>query len=235
MKALLSLPLLALLLQSGQTPAPTIQDGAPVAVVAFEVSKDRQTPPPVEPDDKTPTREVIAINKNFQRNVRVNDPVGARDPNEDTIDGRSAAIEKNVQAARTPTKKPVDGFSYRVRLRNDAGAATEVVFWEYDSSDPSDAAAVASRRQFLCPVQLKQGKEKELQVFSSLSPTDVLDATNSPGKPAASLQEKVVVNRVEYSDGTIWQRAGWNFGEIRESYKRAVATPWTPGEQCRRL
>ena len=232
MKALLLLPLLASLVQSGQTPAPTQADGSPVAVVAFKVARDRKVPPPIEPDNKTPTREMLAINKNFQRNVRVNDPVGARDPNEDTIDGRSAAIERNVAASRTPRTKPVDGFSYRVRLRNDAGVATEVVFWEYESSDPANAGAGASRRQFLCPVQLKQGKEKELQVFSSLGPTDVV---NAAGTPAAQPQERAVVNRVEYSDGTIWQRPGWNFGEIRESYKRAVATPWTQGEQCRRL
>jgi hypothetical protein len=43
-----------------------------------------------------------------------------------------------------------------------------------------------------------------------------------------------LLNRVEYADGSIWQRRDWNFAEIKLSYKRAVETPWE-GEMCRGL
>ena len=47
-------------------------------------------------------------------------------------------------------------------------------------------------------------------------------------------QGKVLINRVEYADGSIWQRKDWNFSEIRMTYKRAVTTPWG-SEMCRSL
>ena len=47
--------------------------------------------------------------------------------------------------------------------------------------------------------------------------------------------ETVVINRVEYEDGSVWQRKDWNSNEIRLTYKRAVATPWNAGEMCRGL
>jgi hypothetical protein len=47
-------------------------------------------------------------------------------------------------------------------------------------------------------------------------------------------QEKVLINRVEYADGTIWQRRDWSFAAIRENYKRAIETPWG-NEMCRSL
>jgi hypothetical protein len=46
--------------------------------------------------------------------------------------------------------------------------------------------------------------------------------------------ERVRINRVEYADGTIWQRKDWNYAEVRASIQRAVSTPWG-AEMCRAL
>lgn len=232
--SLLRLPLLlATFAYAGQTlPAPP--DGSAVAVLGFKWSKARQAGEKIEPDDKAPARAVIPANKNFQRNARVNDPVGARDPNADTIDGRSAAIEKSVQEARAPKTKAVDGYSYRARVRNAGAKLIEIVFWEYQFAEPARAAGVV-RRQFLCGAQIKPGKEKELQAFSTFGPSDVVSAAGAAADAAHAARERVVINRVEFADGTIWQRRDWNFGEIRQAYARAVSTPWSPGEMCRRL
>jgi len=52
-------------------------------------------------------------NRNFARNARINDPAGVREPNADSLDGRSAATEKSVQESRTTKPKATDGFAYR--------------------------------------------------------------------------------------------------------------------------
>jgi hypothetical protein len=41
-----------------------------------------------------------------------------------------------------------------------------------------------------------------------------------------------VINRVEYADGSILQRKGWNFAEMKSSIERAIKTPWG-AEMCR--
>jgi hypothetical protein len=233
MRVLLLLPLLLMSVPLSQNPAATTEDGSSVVVLGFKWFKTRQVGEKIEPEDKTPARAVIPENKNFQRNARINDSIGARDPNADTIDGRSAAIEKNVQEARTPKTKPVDGFAYRVKVQNASAKAVEIIFWEYQFIDPANPATVA-RRQFLCGVQIKSDKEKELQAFSSFSPTDVVSAESLANKSGSPLQEKVVINRVEYADGSIWQRKDWNFAEVRTSIARAIAAPWG-AEMCRRL
>jgi hypothetical protein len=174
---------------------------------------------------------VISANKNFERNVRANNPAGARDPNEDTIDGRSAALEKNVQDSRTPQTKPVDGYAYRIKVQNQSPRVIEIVFFEYQFIDPSTPANMA-RRQFLCGVNIKPDKGKELQAFSISGPSDVVSVGSLEKK--AVVQENVLINRVEYADGTIWQRKDWNFSEIRLTYQRAVNTPWG-SEMCRSL
>lgn len=59
--------------------------------------------------------------------------------------------------------------------------------------------------------------------------------TVSAAGPATSLQEKVVINRVEFADGKSWMRKDWNANEVKAAYQRAMATPWSPNEMCRAL
>lgn len=207
-------------------------DGSLVDVLDHKCMKSRQVlldPPYTE---NLPARAVIPQNKNYARNARVNDPAGVRDPNEDTIDGRSAALEKISQEARRPQNKPVDGYAYRLKVQNSSPKLVEILFLEYQFVDATNPNT-ATRRQFLCGVNIKAGKGKEVQAFSLSGPPDVVNVSEL-AKDAKPFEEKVIVNRVEYGDGTIWQRKGWNFAEIGMSYRRAVSTPWG-SEMCRGL
>ena len=235
MKTLLLLPLLLMLVSPGQNPKGS-QDGS-VSVVAFKWSRTHQaakTPDPSATAPATPAPEMLAINKNFQRNARANDPRGARDPNDDTIDGRSAAMEKIVQESRTPKAKSVDNFEYLIKVHNESKKVIEILFWEYQFIDRTNPANV-TRRQFLCGVNIKPDKEKELQTFSLSGPSDVISVGNLANATDNVFQEKVLINRVEYADGSTWQRKDWNAAEIKLTYQRAVATPWNAGEMCRGL
>jgi len=230
MRPLFLLPLLLIFVSPSQNPT-TSQEASSVKVLGSRCYRDHQTIENLDTTNVAPARAVITPNKNFERNVRANNPVGARDPNEDTIDGRSAAIEKNVQESRTPHSKPVDGYAYRVKVQNASTKVIEILFWEYQFIDPSDPA-IMTRRQFLCPANIKPDKQKEIQAFSLSGPSDVISVRNLANKSA--FEEKVVINRVEYADGSIWQRKDWNFGEIRLTYQRVVGTPWG-AEMCRGL
>ncbi|MCU1267237.1 MAG: hypothetical protein JWM21_3555 [Acidobacteria bacterium] len=232
MKALLILSLFLLPGFLPQSP-PVQQQNASMTVLTFKYQKSRQVIESEAPADNTPARAMIPENKNYPRNARINLPAGARDPNEDTIDGRSAAIEKIVQEARRPQNKPIDGFSFQVKVQNTSTKVVEILFWEYQFIDSANPTNV-TRRQFLCGVNIKADKAKEVQAFGLSGPSDVVSVGTLANKSGSAFQEKVVINRVEYADGTIWQRKDWNFAEIGLSYRRAVATPWG-AEMCRRL
>ena len=232
MRNLMLLPLLLMFVAPTQNP-PVPQDGSAVVVVGFKWSKSRQVPEKLAPVVSTAAPAMIPENRNYAKNARANNPTGARDPNEDTIDGRHAALEKINQEAQTPSGKAVDGFAYRAKIQNASTRVIEIVFWEYQFTDPANAA-IMTRRQFLCGVNIKPSKDKELQAFSVSGPSDVVSVQALANNSGNAFQERVVINRVEYADGTIWQRKDWNFGEIRLGYKRAVGTPWG-AEMCRGL
>lgn len=223
MKVLL---LLALLIPQGQTTLGP-QSESPVTVLSFKYYKDRQEVA-YDPSGSAPAAAMIPQNRNFEKNRRANTSPGERDPNLDTLDGRSAAMERAVRESRAP--KPIEGFSFRSKVRNASPKAIEVIFWEYQFNDP--AGTVLSKKQFLCAVAIKGEKDKELQAFSISGP-EVVNVETLANK-SGSGDGQVVINRVEYTDGSIWQRQDWKFSEVRLGYQRALATPWS-GEMCRGL
>ena len=233
MKIMLLLPVLLLFLPATQNQVTTPTDGSQVAVFGFKWTKERLTIEQAKSASVPPAEAMIPANRNFERNRRINDPAGVRDPNLDTLDGRRAAMDRNVEESRRPPAKSLDGYTYRVKVQNASSKVIEILFWEYQFKETANPSII-SRRQFLCGVIMKPGKDKEILAFSLSGPADVIDVNSLGDKSKNLLQESVVINRVEYSDGSIWQRKDWNFGEIRLSYQRAIATPWG-AEMCRAL
>lgn len=214
-----------------QTQTPANDEASPMSVASYKWSRARQKGDAAQTDANVPVRQVIPQNKTFARNARINEPRGARDPNQDTLDGRSEAMEKSVQEARAPKSDPRDGFAYRIKVKNSSTKVVEIVFWEYQFNEAENPKVLA-RRQFLCGVDIRPNKEKELEGFSLSGPSDVVSVGALADK--TRFKENVVINRVEYSDGTIWQRKGWHLAEVKGSYDRVLREPWVPG-QCKGL
>ncbi|HEY6186056.1 MAG TPA: hypothetical protein VIW80_00150 [Pyrinomonadaceae bacterium] len=232
MRTLLLLSLLLSFVSTGQGQNAAVSDeGASVVVVDFKWFKSRQTIRKPDAPSTAPAVAMIPENKVLQRNERAQAPLGVRDPNVDTIDGRSAALEKNVQESRSPKSITVDGFTYQAKIRNASTKAIEIVFWEYQFKELSNPTNVI-RRQFLCGVNIKPAREKELLAFSTSGPSDVISVESLTNKTGNLFEEKAVINRVEYADGSILQRKGWNFAEMKSSIERAIKTPWG-AEMCR--
>jgi hypothetical protein len=187
------------------------------------------------PDNQAPVAPKAAIttaSENNEKNRKLNDKLAAQDPNT-TIDERRAALEKIEQEAKSPKTVTVDGFTYQAKIRNAGTNTIEVLFWEYQFIERANPANIVSH-QFLCGVNIKANKEKELLVFSTSSPVKLISLDSLGDKANNVFDEKILINRVEYSDGTIWQRKNWNFMALKSSIDRALGTPWGQ-EMCRSL
>jgi hypothetical protein len=224
--------LLALLLmpgQPGQDPS-TKADTAPVIVTSFKWARDRK---PIENAVSVvvpPAPAVTAADKNFERQKRVNASAGDRDPNADTVDSRSAELDRIVQESREA--QPVEGVTYSVKIQNGSGKLIQNIFWEYQFKEIANPANV-TRRQFLCSARINPDKGKDLQVFSLSGPSDVVNVKSLTKARADQFQEGVVINRVEYADGSSWQRKDWNVNDLKLVPKARSETRNLP--MCRSL
>lgn len=155
------------------------------------------------------------------------------DPSTLTPDGRRAMIEKNEQEAKMAQPVDLNGFAYSATVRNDGSKTVKVIYWEYQFREISHPENL-TRRQFLCSVNLKKGSELELAAFSTLGPSDTIDAATLAASKEKAFDERVQVNRIEYADDDVLQRGNWKFADVKAAVVRATATPWGK-EICRAL
>lgn len=206
------LKLAVLLLILGLHTAPQAQQQQPdpqgpegVAVVKFSWRKER-----------IPGWE----NRSFGTSAETYDAMRARVDNERRIQaarnsgnkaelGRRESAAKMLEDASAPkgsrnAERPRDGYRYKV-LVNNAGAKTvKLIDWDYVFLDPTTRQEV-SRRQFTSEEKVRPGKDKELEVFI-LSPPFLTVNAKASRTDESPFVEQVVLMRVEYSDGTVWQR-----------------------------
>ena len=196
-------------------PSPSVQEPdekSPLVVINFSWARDRQSAANASSASVAPAPAMIAANRNFEKQKRVNDPAGMRDPNSDTLDGRGAELERINQEAREP--EPVEGFTYQIKVQNTGSKIVKSVFWEYRFKELADPAHI-SRRQFLCSIPIKPEKQRDLQVFSLTGPSDVVHVKSLSKGSKIPFEEAVLINRIEFSDGSFWQRPEWKFDEVK--------------------
>lgn len=218
--ALVALPAFLITAQVGSQASPTAniqdvnEDPSPVSVLGFRWSKERRATELADTSGPyTPQPAMIPQNKNFQRQTRINDPAGVRDPNADTLDGRSAELDRITAEARQ-TKPQSDGFIYQTKIQNNSAKPIKLVFWEYQFREKGNPA-ILSRRQFVCLAKLKPQKTRDLEIFTLTAPSSVVTVKTLSKKSEPAFDETVIINRVEFDDGSNWQRKDWSYDEVK--------------------
>ena len=229
MRILLLLPLLLMSGSISQKPSVN-QEGGPLFVTSFKLMKDRKPIENAATVTYTPAPEMNSTTKALGRQDRANMPAGERDPNTGTIDARSAELDRIVQESRE--SPPVAGFTYLIKVQNGSGKTTQIIFWEYLFREVANPANV-TRRQFLCTARINPEKGKDLQAFSLLGPSNVIDVKSLSKASANQFEEGVLINRVEFVDGTFWERPGWDINELKLTPRARSETRNMPA--CRSL
>jgi hypothetical protein len=109
-------------------------------------------------------------------------------------------------------EKPIDLFRYRVQLKNTGIKVVKAIVWDYQASD-TDQFTDSTHRQFRCTTKIKPNEKEKLEGYSLLPPTRVITVSASK-----SFSERVIINRIEYADGTSWQRANWHQPEGKSDH-----------------
>jgi hypothetical protein len=125
--------------------------------------------------------------------------------NRNSIENRSrdmADLERSVMG-EAYNQRPIDLFRYRVNLKNTGIKIVKAIVWDYQASD-TDEFVDPVHRMFRCTSKMKPNHSERFEGYSVLPPTRVITASGTK-----SFSERVILNRIEYADGTSWQRSDW--------------------------
>lgn len=198
--ALCSAVLLLAATARAQAPAPT--EGGPVAVEKYSWSKERigwERDPfggPVEGFEDTRRRR--ADERRLAR-ARASGMPGEADKIE-----RELRADQVIKARQTAP--PRYAFLYKISLRNNGAKAIKEFDWDYVFFDRVTGQELG-RRQFTGAEKIGPGKRKELSFLVSSPPTMLISVYALDKRERDSLREEVVLVRVLYDDGTVWEAA----------------------------
>lgn len=96
-------------------------------------------------------------------------------------------------------------YVYEAKIKNTGAKTIRAIVWQYILSDPETAVEVA-RHQFTGRVTIRAGKTTNLVARTKTPPTRIVQLKKSDKESPVKHSEHVVINRIEYDDGTFWQR-----------------------------
>ena len=124
--------------------------------------------------------------------------------------GKRESAAKMLEDAKFPkgsknTERPRDGYRYEVQIRNTGAKTIKLIDWDYIFLDPDTLKEVA-RHQFTSNGTVKPGNSKKISVFYLQPPVKTVSVKMLSKKNMANFKEQVVLMRIQYSDGSVWQR-----------------------------
>ena len=96
------------------------------------------------------------------------------------------------------------GFIYKVEIHNPGTKAVKAVDWDYVFLDANTQEELG-RRQFSSLEKISPGKTRELKFFIRTPPTQRISINSLNKSERANLNEAVVIVRIEYADGSVWE------------------------------
>jgi len=194
--------LLFLLLMCAAGHSVNAQDtNSPLVVIKFSWEKERIRP--------TPSMATLASQDELiQQSRREQQLQAARNAQQKGTSSRLESQMGNHQDAKVKaqqTELPRDGYRYKVSLRNEGAKIIKSIDWDYYFLDPATNQEL-SRHQFTSDETIKPGKSKDISVLYLKPPVKTLNAQSLGKKETAALKAQVVVVRLQFSDGSIWQR-----------------------------
>jgi|GEM_PF-410532 len=212
MRALLLITLLLPTAAAGQDERAA--EGPTLAVVKFSLKRDRRYwgGQPTQPAVSDAT---VSGDASLRERTAPSGLSG-----EPTFEAQSGAMRQAEFNARRSGAYSVQVFyRYKVTLRNTDAREVRAFYWSFETRQslrPDDVA----RRHFFCSGKIKPGKGRAFEAQAPKAPSLTVgaDAAASDG----GSPDRVVINRVEYGDGTFWQRPGWSH----------VPVTWPRASEC---
>ena len=135
---------------------------------------------------------------------RVSDAKKSNSPEVGRFEKEAKADAAIVQAANQNGKPPRYYFFYKASVKNVSTKAITEIDWDYVFTEAGTGTEL-DRRQFTSVQNIGPGKQKELLFQLPTPPVRRISVYSLDKKERNGIDERVVIVRVKYADGSQWQ------------------------------
>jgi hypothetical protein len=122
----------------------------------------------------------------------------------DRITREAKADSANIEELRRQPP-PRYSFMYKVSFRNNSTKLIKSLDWDHVFFD-AGSKTETTRHQFTTDEKINPGKQKEFTVFSPTPPSRTISVQKLDKRERETVGEAIVIMRIEYADGSVWQR-----------------------------
>jgi hypothetical protein len=112
---------------------------------------------------------------------------------------------------REPSQRPttIKIYESEAEIRNSSSKTIMGFVWGYPASP---ALQYIEDQEFVCAVTVKAGERKRVKVISTYPNQKIVSVsgTGAVSNPVKPTLKDVVINQVEFADGTNWKRPNWD-------------------------
>lgn len=118
---------------------------------------------------------------------------------------RRSDIRTMEKKAAVSGQMPGPTYQMRLEVKNTGPNVVKSLIWEFrPTAGPEDYEP----KQYLCALTVKPKEKKTLDIWTPYAPVKVISADASKD---ALKDGEVVINKIEYGDGSVWKKRGWNY------------------------
>ena len=123
--------------------------------------------------------------------------------------GEAAKVEREMRAEQViksrPPAPPRYAFLYKISVTNTSEKTIKAIDWDYIFFS-SNTQSETGRLELTNEEKIGPGKSKELHVMARKPPSKTVSVYALDKSERQGLDGQVVIMRIEYTDGSVWQR-----------------------------
>jgi hypothetical protein len=174
---------------------PDSTDARPIAVIQMKW-RYKLNIPALNEDPLRANSEHSQAERDMKDTIRLNGIRGRQGLPLEAPPARMRAPEKG-------DRRPSTIYTYEAKVRNNGAKAIRALVWEYVFFEPGTEQEVG-RRRFVSKTNIRPGNAASLTARSVIPPTGAIDVAKVDKKTRDLYLERVVIQSVEYVDGSIW-------------------------------
>ncbi|HEV2705477.1 MAG TPA: hypothetical protein VGV59_06105 [Pyrinomonadaceae bacterium] len=155
--------------------------------------------PALDEDPTYANREQMALERARRETMRTNEV-------RQDLGLERLPIPSRSGITKLPSDAPSAEYLYEVKLSNTGQKTIRMLVWNFIVIEQASGREVGQHK-FTTLVGLRPGKSKSLTARSTSPPASIVDAASAGKQVREQYSERIVIERIEYDDNTVWERA----------------------------
>jgi hypothetical protein len=130
------------------------------------------------------------------------------------LGSRKAGLRTSEKKAKSQDEKPADNYQLRLEVKNTGANVVKGLIWHFQpTAGPEDYQP----KRYLCALQVKPKEKSLLEIWTPYLPVKVIKADE---RKDGLKDGTVVINQIEYADGSVWKKSGWEYKVAPDAFKK---------------